>query len=945
MPDELPIPEIPTATYRLQFNKGFTFNQAREIVPYLKDLGISHVYASPYFTAPAESMHGYDICDHNSLNAAIGTREEYDALIATLHTHGMGQIADFVPNHMGIVTPLNAWWMDVLENGPSSLFASHFDIEWHPVKEQLHNKVLLPMLGDQYGRVLERGELKLALDGGAFFIRYFQAKLPVEPRSCLMILRPAFERMTASETTPEARLEMQSIMTALEHLPECTQPLPERLEERAREKEIIKNRLARVCVECPPVLEIIDATMRDMEGRPGDAKSFDALDQLLGAQVFRLSDWRVAAEEINHRRFFDINDLAAIRVELPEVFEATHRLVMELIGNGSIDGLRIDHVDGLWHPRGYLQQLRQRWGEVLGDSDKADRAYLLVEKIVMGEERLRADWPVQGTTGYEFANEVTGLFIDSAAEKAVSDTYAKFTSATRRFEDIVYQTKLLTMRRALSSEVNMLGHMLSRLAVKNRWYRDFTLNALTDAVREIAACFPVYRAYLAPGEEPAQGDREAVLRAVLLAKRRNPSIERSLFNFLGEVLLGKYPQNLDDAGREAHMRFVLKFQQCTGPVMAKGVEDTAFYIFNRLVALNEVGGDPERFGMSPDAFFERCSRRLASHPHSMLATTTHDTKRSEDARARIAVLSEIPADWHKALRQWATNNRRFKRRVDGHTAPDANEEYLLYQTLLGAWPDEALTAETRDTFIARIQDYMIKAIKEAKVNSRWIQPNDEWESAVREFVHTILQPENHFVPAFAPLAAQVSRHGVVNSLAQLVLKSTVPGMPDFYQGCELWDLSLVDPDNRRPVDYEKRRALIASLPEDPADLMREWPDGRVKLFITRALLRMRAAHPALFQKGDLIPLTATGAFASSCVAFRRSLEGTSLIVVVPRLSCRIGFPPIGDAWKDTAITLPDGATGLVRDLFTGRETAPRAGALRLADVLRDLPVSVLVSAA
>lgn len=937
---------IPTATYRLQFNKHFTFQQASEIVPYLRDLGISHVYASPIFKAPPESLHGYDICDHNELNPAIGNREDFDAFVATLHEHGLGQIADFVPNHMGIVTPLNAWWMDVLENGPGSRFASHFDIDWQPVKDELNGKVLLPILGDQYGRVLERGELKLEFSSGAFFVRYFDAKLPVEPRTGLMVLRPAFELMTTRELPDAVRLEVQSIMTALDHLPPPSETDGERVTERAREKEVIKQRLTRVCYECAGVREAVEETMRSIEGRVGEPQTFDVFDALLSAQVYRLSYWRVAAEEINHRRFFDVNELAAIRVELPEVFAATHRLLFELIGNGSLDGIRIDHVDGLCLPRAYLQQLRARWAEVLGDEEKASRAFLVVEKILIGEERLRADWPVSGTTGYEFANEVLGLFIDPASEKRMTHLYAAFTGCTQRYEDIIYHTKLLMMHLALSSEINMLGHMLSRLAEKNRWYRDFTLNALIDGVREITACFPVYRTYLAPGEEPGPADREAVLRAVRMAKRRNPSIERSLFNFLGEILLGKFPPNIDDAGREEHLRFVLKFQQCSGPIMAKGVEDTAFYRYNRLVALNEVGGEPSRFGLAPRDFFERCARRRESHSHMLLATTTHDTKRSEDVRSRIAVLSEMPREWQKAIQRWRTLNRRHKKNLDGETVPDGNEELLLYQTLVGTWPVTPMSEEQHAGYVSRIQAYMTKALREAKSNSSWIQPNEEWEAGVRDFIAAALQPgKNKFTADLAAFNELPARHGAMNSLAQLVLKCTTPGTPDFYQGTELWDDSLVDPDNRRPVDYDARRHDLKNLREAPvSELFQNWPDGRLKLHITRALLHHRRENPALYQHGDFTPLEATGRFADNCIAFSRRFEDQTLLVIVPRLTTRLPFPAIGEIWADTLIkSAADCPLEGVRNILTG-EAVPLTGSeFRVAGLLTALPVGVFAA--
>jgi len=939
---------IPAATCRLQFNKDFTFRQACGLAAYLRGLGMSHLYASPYFRAGPGSMHGYDICDHNELNPEIGSRRDYDALVVELRRHGMGQIVDFVPNHMGIGSQVNTWWMDVLENGPASPFASHFDIDWHPVKSDLENKVLLPILGDQYGRVLERGEFKLEFENGAFYLRYFETKLPLSPRSYQKLLKPASEKLKAAGTGENHLAELLSIMTALEHLPERTHTEPEKIAERAREVETTKRRLARLCEECPALPQAIDEAIRAISGAVGNPRSFDALDELLNIQAYRLSYWRVASEEINYRRFFDVNGLAAIRVEEESVFQQTHRLIFELIAGGAVNGLRIDHVDGLWNPRNYLEKLQRHAAKALGTAEGSNPLYLLVEKILLGDERLREDWPVHGTTGYDFVNEVTGLFVDPGAEKSFTETYHRFIGEEPRFDDIAYECKERVMRLSLAGEINMLAHMLDRLSEKNRWYRDFTLNALTQAVREIIACFPVYRAYVGPDEEPSAADREAVLRAVRVAKRRNPGIERSIFNFIGEILLKKFPENTDDAARREHMRFVMKLQQCAGPVMAKGVEDTAFYIYNRLVALNEVGGEPGRFGMPPARFFQRCAERLKDHPHAMLATATHDTKRGEDTRARIAAISEFPGQWRKALRRWQIRNRKLKSVVEGEVAPDANEEYLLYQTLLGTWPLEPATAESRAEYAGRIQDYMIKALKEAKVNTSWIQPNEDWEEATRSFVAEILKfGPNRFLRDFEPFAAQIAQAGMINSLSQLVLKCTVPGVPDFYQGAELWDFTLVDPDNRRPVDYELRKKLLASAESaGGGELFQQWRDGRIKLFLTRALLNFRLAHAGLFAKGDFVPLRTTGVFAECCAAFLRRFEGERILVIAPRLTQRMGFPPLGNAWRDTVIELPqDTGVGPLRELFTGGGLEARGTAVAVAGALKELPVAVYTSRA
>jgi (1->4)-alpha-D-glucan 1-alpha-D-glucosylmutase len=944
-------PRIPTSTYRLQFNRRFTFAHAREIVPYLDALGISDCYASPYFQARAESLHGYDITDHNKFNAAIGSRSEYDAWIADLHAHGMGQIVDFVPNHMGIGEPLNQWWMDVLENGPSSLYAPYFDIQWKPLKSDLQDKVLLPILGDQYGRVLERGELQVRFDAGAFYLRYYDHEFPIAPGTYRHILELALEKL-APFKDEDFYAEFQSIITALEYLPRRTETDPERIAERAREKEIIKRRLERRCLEAPQVQAAVAQAVAEINGTPGQPRSFDALDLLLNDQSYRLAFWRVAAEEINYRRFFDVNDLAAIRMELPEVFDATHQLLLELIGAGAVTGLRIDHPDGLYLPKEYFEKLQRRCAAALGIPLPQDgRAiYLVVEKILSGNETLRKDWPVHGTTGYEFGKLVAGLLVDASAEQAITKTFQRFIGHSMHFGHLVYAKKRQVMRLSLANDVNVLGDMLDRLSEQNRWFRDFTLDALARAVRETIACFPVYRTYVTPGQPVSDEDRAIIERAVTAAKRRNPALEESVFNFLRDILLFRFPENLDDEAREAHAHFVLKFQQSTGPIMAKGLEDTAFYIYNRLAALNEVGGEPQQFGISLEDFHQRNLERQRDWPATLLATSTHDTKRSEDVRARMAAISEVPQLWRSALQRWRVINRRWKRNLDDNSAPDPNEEYLFYQTLLGTWPmDPAGHAEkTVDAeYISRIEAYMAKALKEAKINTSWIQPNEQWDAAVNEFVARVLDPseKNKFLPAFLPVAEEIARLGAINSLTQIALKLTLPGVPDIYQGNEIWDFSLVDPDNRRPVDYQRRREMLDSLSGAAAeDLLEHWPDGRIKLFLTQRLLRFRRDNPALFGTGNYLPLTVNGPFADSCVAFVREHEGKWIAVIVPRLSSRVGFPPVGEKWKETVVELPpslsrDGA----RELFTGRDLNAENGALKLSEAMAILPFAVFTN--
>lgn len=919
---------FPTATYRFQFHREFTFAHARALVPYLHRLGISHVYASPISRAAPGSTHGYDVCDHNELNPELGTREDFEALSAELKKHDMGLLVDFVPNHMGIEHAVNPWWRNVLENGPASPYAKFFDIDWRPLKRELNNKVLLPVLGEQYGKTLESDGFKIAYDKGVFSLRHGDhLTLPLAPATTLPLLQSAIKLMTP------APAELESIATAVRNLPPRTETDPERLAERERERGIIRDRLVRLCAEAPAVGEALQKVVTEWNDA-SDPERFDRMDALISEQPYRLSSWRVAGEEINYRRFFDVNTLAAIRMELPEVFDATHALLFELIDAGHITGVRIDHIDGLAHPSEYLTRLRERGGPGL---------YLLVEKILGTDEKLRGDWPVQGTTGYEFASQAMQVLVhgDGIAEMAAA--YEKFIGFHLDYAEVIYRSKKLVMQTSMASDANVLGNLLNRISESHRWYRDFTLNALTTAVRELIACFPVYRTYVDPARPADESDIRVIRRALWLARRRNPALERTVFEFLQDVLLPPL-DNPHPVDEELRQLFVLKFQQCTGPITAKGVEDTAFYVFNRLTALNEVGGSPASSAITVDAFHKQNVVRSVEFPHSMLSTSTHDTKRSEDVRARILVLSEMADEWKANLRRWHTANRRHRRSIEGEFAPDHNEEHLIYQTLLGAWPMEGLTDENRAEFTQRVQDYMMKALHEAKVNSSWLEPNNVWDEAVRDFVGAILAAgkDNRFPTAFEAFAKPVAGFGMVNSLAQTVLKLTCPGMPDCYQGSEMWDFSLVDPDNRRPVDYELRKQRLEGVVRAPSrDLMEHWQDGRIKLLITHRLLELRRKMPEVFGTGAYVPVATSGAFADKLVAFERRGTGAaeSVLVIVPRHTVALGFPALGEVWQDTQVSAAaEGAPW--RDVFTGREHT--GGPLALSAVLSDLPCAVLV---
>lgn len=914
---------IPTATYRLQFHAGFTFREALEILDYLKELGISDLYSSPYFQASPESTHGYDVSDHNRMNPAIGDASDFRALASGLRERGMGQVLDFVPNHMGIGESLNRWWMEVLEDGVASPYALYFDIDWNPGKEALSQRVLLPILGDRYGKVLEQGELKLTYRDGAFFLTYYQTRLPIDGVTYPIILREALPGLP--EDVGEKLCEVIGVFERLAQSPD-----------RATEKIAAKVQLKELASAEPALTEALERAMRGFDGEPGNAASFDRMHDLLEAQNYRLAYWRVAAEEINYRRFFDINTLAAIRVEIPEVFEAAHSLVFELLSRGDVTGLRIDHIDGLWNPREYLQRLQDRYAQLRGWEPGGRGLYLVVEKILdLTRERLPTDWPAHGTTGYEFANQIVQFLVDAKAEKRMDRIYRKFTGEDETFPELFYEKKARTTVFSLNSEIAMLGRMLDEISEMHRNYRDFTRNTLTVAVREVMACFPVYRTYVTENGQVSSEDEKVVLRAISAARRKNPAVEKPVFDFLRNLLLLRLGENVTPAQHETHVRFVMKFQQCSGPVMAKGVEDTAFYIYNRLVALNEVGGNPGCFGITAKEFHRLNAERLRDFPQMMLATSTHDTKRSEDVRMRIAALSEMPGAWLQAVKRWSKLNRRRHVKVGGEIAPAKNEEYLLYQTLVGAWPLDAMKAENRPDFVERIQQYMTKALKEAKINSSWTEPNEEWESAVLDFVAAILDDSKspEFLQDFEGFVNQLQWMGAMNSLSQVALKCTLPGVPDFYQGTEVWDFSLVDPDNRRPVDYAKRRDLLAKVNgADAGELLKDWRSGGVKMFLIQRLLRLRGEQPELFQKGSYEPIKVEGGPEGRLIAFKRAWEGRELVVLVPRLSGAFAGFPVGDVWS--------GRLGFEvgRNVLTGETPASR----EVATLLKTFPIGVFL---
>ena len=951
---------VPLSTYRLQLNHRFTFRDAADLVPYLADLGISDLYASPYLQARPGSLHGYDITNHEALNPEIGTEDDHAHMAARLRENGMGHLLDIVPNHMGVAGGASPWWTDVLENGPSSPYAAYFDIDWTPSKPELEGKVLLPVLGDQYGRVLENGELKLVLRDGRFFVDYWETRFPCAPAPTAAVLRLALEGLVEAldEEHPD-RMELESIASALERLPARRRTDPPSVAERRREKTVAQRRLSGLYEGSAEVRRALDAAVETYNGVPGDPRSFDRLDALLDDQAYRLAFWRVAAEEINYRRFFDVNDLAGLRVERGEVFQATHRLILRLVREGKVTGLRVDHPDGLFHPREYLRELQR---ETVGP-DAGVPFYVVVEKILAGDETLPDDWPVAGTVGYEFLNRVNGLFVARENEATLETVYRRFARERVGFPDLVYEKKRLVLDASLGSELTVLTTLLGRISERNRRSRDFTPGLLYGALRETIACFPVYRTYVdAFSGEVSPRDRAYVEHAVRAARRRNPGVSGSLFDFLRSVLLLQWPEELDAEAREEHARFVMKFQQLTGPVMAKGVEDTAFYVYNRLVSLNEVGGEPDRFGVSPEELHRFFAERADRWPHALSTTSTHDTKRSEDVRARIDVLSEIPDLWESHVTTWAELNRRHKREDDGQPVPDAGAEYLFYQTLVGAWPLDAAEGDDDGERVARFQGYMEKATREAKEHTSWIEPNEVYDAGLRDFVAAALDRSgpNPFLDDFLRLHAGVARMGMLNSLAQTLVKLAAPGVPDVYQGQETWDFSLVDPDNRRPVDFALRARRLRELREALEDgdvrklarsLVERWEDGRIKLYLTFRALSLRRALPETFLDGEYVPLASAGARVGHVFGFARRGGGAEVVVAVPRLVATMmrekGFTlPDAEAWRDTWL---EGGGGILEgrwhNVLTGETVRGRpygsGTALAADELFASFPVALL----
>lgn len=961
----------PQSTYRLQFHAGLTFKDAAAIVPYLAKLGVTHIYASPYFKARSKSTHGYDIVDHCRLNPDLGSDADFENLLITLREHGMSHICDMVPNHVGIGTNDNTWWNDVLEDGPNSIYAHYFDINWAGAPQSdLLGRVLVPILGGMFGAELEAGKFQFRFANDSFDICYQDRRFPVSPKTYASILSLCAQQITSDKKSNES---CAALIRESESLADRCEGADE-LASRHERKIVLKLHLKQWITANNAAANAVQESLRFVNGVAGQPRSFDRLEDLLRRQCFRLAYWKTAPDEINYRRFFDINDLAALAMEHLDVFRATHTFVLELVASGKVAGLRIDHPDGLHDPRVYFQRLQsfyalaiarelflksnlhpeQTWKdmepEILRGIERASREestpnlYVVAEKILASDENLPNSWPIAGATGYQFLNMVNGLFVDSSQEREFDRIYRDWTGNQSSFKDTAYEKKKLILELNLASELNMLASELKRIAQADRNGVDFSLRGLTVALREIIACFPVYRTYISC-QAPSETDLAYLQQAIDQAIARNPAIDPGIFRYIQNLLIGQPSPEISAHDLDAQRRFTGKFQQLSSPAAAKGIEDTAFYIYNRLLSLNEVGGDPARFGVTPGELHDYFQNRQRDWPLALSSLSTHDTKRSEDVRARINILSEIPREWEQALNRWGAMNDRHKAMVDSKPAPDRNEEYALYQTLLGAWPADSAQD---DAFIKRIQAYVLKSSREAKIYTSWTTPHPSRERAADQFVHTLLAGVNakEFRDDFQAFQRRISRLGAINSISQTLLKLTAPGVPDTYQGCELFDFSLVDPDNRRPVDYSRRISALnhATNFSDP---------NEIKILIHQKILNERKRFPTLFTSGQYEPLKIIGALAANVFAFSRGGAGHLAITVVPRLIAQFmaadetsSINP--DIWRDTALILPDRMKGgIFRDVLSNREIRPGAcfepGTLPIKKLFSDLPGCLLIS--
>ena len=974
-----PPTRVPRATYRLQFHHGFTFDDAIEILPYLAELGISHIYCSPIQRARAGSMHGYDVVAHDEINPELGGMPAFERFTAALKKLDMGQLLDLVPNHMGVLCADNPWWMDVLEDGAASVFAQYFDIDWEPLNHELFGKVLVPVLSDQYGDVLDRGELQLRWEGacGELALHYREHRFPLAPSTYPLLLERAVKHLT----DPKVASGLSRLSAAFRKLQRRGAALRDSIAQQARDKQMLKARLKGSVAAEPSVDQAIARAVSQINA-PDER---DVLHALLEEQAYRLAYWRVAADEINYRRFFDNNDLAALRVEREEVFDATHALALDLAARGWVDGLRIDHPDGLLDPAGYFDRLQQGYAQRTGLAlpSQADNVrpvrplYVVAEKIAAPGEQVPESWAVHGTTGYRFANVANAVLVEGRAAARMRRIWHTFTGEAETYPDVSYHAKRAVARGALSSDLTVLATELLRIARSNRRTRDYTLNTLRLVLSEVVACLPVYRTYIAQG--PSAQDVDFIDSAIQTARRRSRAADTAVFAFVREALLGRPIEPTQPGAKERVLRFAARFQQFSAPVAAKGVEDTAFNRFFPLSSLNEIGGDPDGFGMTVEQYHEASADRALRWPHTMLATSTHASKRSEDVRSRINVLSEMTGRWRFALRRWQALNRAARpssKEADADALPSAAHEYLFYQTVLGTIAPDATNAQ-HAAYVDRIVAYLRDAAREGKVHTSSSEPNDRYESALENFVRGTLavREPNRFLAELRHFAGTVRWYGALNSFTLVLLKYCSPGVPNLYQGNEFFDDSLMDPDNRRPVDFARRALVLqelklaAVLPAEAlGPRLAQWAttpeDGHAKMWLTWRLLARRRAMPALFRDGSYVRLEVAGPNASHLVAFMRRHEDVCLLVIAVRLFATLDghgdysitpsphaditrSVPVGDAlWRGTTVALPQALkAGHFKNCLTDAVCHAQHGRLAVNELFAHFPGAVLISRA
>ncbi len=927
---------IPTATYRIQFNSEFKFEAAKKIIAYLAELGISDLYASPIFKARSGSTHGYDVVDSNQINPELGTEENFEALVSEIQHYDMGWLQDIVPNHMAYDSQ-NQSLMDVLKNGANSEFFDYFDIEWNHPYEAIRGRVLAPLLGNYYGDCLENGEIQLKYDEGGLSVNYYSLRLPIKIESYLHFITQNLGKL--NKKLGRNHPDFIKLLGILYLLRNTSDELKGK--ERYDQITFVKGLLWEVYTQNSDVKEFIDSNIELFNGEVGKPESFNLLDNLLAEQFYRLSFWKVAAEEINYRRFFTVNELISVKVEEIRVFNKTHALISDLVESGKVTGLRVDHIDGLYDPTEYLKRLREKVGDI----------YITVEKILEQKEDLPDFWPIEGTSGYDFLNYVNGIFCQANNQEQFSELYSIFTGLTTPYEELFRDKKRLIIDKNLAGDVDNLAQLLKRVSGYYRTGNDFTQHGLQRALTEVLTYFPVYRTYInQEGLRPE--DRLYVKEVIAIVREQVPLLLKEL-NYIEKLLLLEDEENLTPEQKELQRHFVMRLQQLTGPLMAKGIEDTLFYVYNRLLSLNEVGGNPSEFGITVADFHEFNQKQQSSWPHKMNATATHDTKRGEDARARINVLSEIPEEWEKQVKAWSEINADKKQRLNGRAVPRKNDEYFLYQTLVGAFP---FAESDQSEFVERLKNFIVKAVREAKVHTAWLRPDSAYEDGFVAFIESVMQPtdDNQFLKEFRPFQQWVADYGVFNSLSQTLLKMTAPGVPDFYQGAELWDLSLVDPDNRRPVNFEQRLSFLKDIKAQAqkdvlsliADLFSTEADGRIKLFLISRVLEARTKNLSLFQTGAYLPLEVSGKFKDHIVAFARSYENSVAVTIAPRLVTSLvgqGEYPLGSqVWDDTQVILPSGMPSEWKDAIASQSLKAN-GTLLVGEALKYFPVALLLS--